>query len=124
MFQVEKRDGKLVSFDINKIKAAIKKAFLSLKLDTDDSIIDLLALRVTSDFQDKIKNHAIQVEEIQDSVEKILSETGYYQVAKAYILYRAEHQKMREIISTVQSFQRLSSITGHRRGMHNRYTSR
>ena len=80
MFQVEKRDGKLVSFDINKIKAAIKKAFSSLKLDTDDSIIDLLALRVTSDFQDKIKNHAIQVEEIQDSVEKILSETGYYHV--------------------------------------------
>ena len=58
MFQVEKRDGKLVSFDINKIKAAIKKAFSSLKLDTDDSIIDLLALRVTSDFQNKIKNHA------------------------------------------------------------------
>ena len=82
MFQVEKRDGKLVSFDINKIKAAIKKAFLSLKLDTDDSIIDLLALRVTSDFQDKIKNHAIQVEEIQDSVEKILSSgKGLYPVS-------------------------------------------
>jgi len=107
MFQVEKRDGKLVSFDINKIKTAIKKAFSSLKLDTDDSIIDLLALRVTSDFQDKIKNHAIQVEEIQDSVEKILSETGYYQVAKAYILYRKQRENVRDISNTVKDYKNI-----------------
>lgn len=78
-----------------------------MKLDTDDSIIDLLALRVTSDFQDKIKNHAIQVEEIQDSVEKILSETGYYQVAKAYILYRKQRENVRDISNTVKDYKNI-----------------
>ena len=48
----------------------------------------MLALRVTADFEPKIRDGRIAVEDIQDSVEKVLSEAGYADVAKAYILYR------------------------------------
>ena len=88
MYQVKKRDGKLVDFSINKIAEAIKKAFEATETQYNDSVIDFLALKVTADFQDNIKDGIISVEDIQDSVETVLSRGGYEGVAKSYILYR------------------------------------
>ena len=100
MYQVIKRDGKQVEFDINKIAAAIKKAFDATETKYNDSVIDFLALKVTADFQDKIKDGFISVEDIQDSVETVLSRAGYETVAKSYILYRKQREKLRNMGTT------------------------
>lgn len=107
MIYVEKRDGSIVEFDPKKIASAITKAFQSLSLDTDSSIIDLLVLRSTSDFQSKIVNGKVSVEAIQDSVEKTLSESGYYPVAKSYILYRKQRENVRSIQSSANEYMHL-----------------
>ena len=96
-----KRDGKKAAFDIAKITAAIQKAFQATGTSIHPSVIDLLALRVTADFDSKIKNNAVQVEDIQDSVESILIQSGYHEVAKAYILYRKQREKVRDMKSTL-----------------------
>ena len=88
MYKVRKRDGKIVSFNIEKISEAIIKAFESLDKDYDKDVIDFLALKVTSDFSDKISDNIIGVEDIQDSVERVLIKSDYAEVAKTYILYR------------------------------------
>ena len=93
MYKVRKREGKIVSFDINKIDSAIKKAFDSVDRKYDDNVIDFLALKVTADFEPKLKNNIVSVEDIQDSVEAVLSAAGYSDVAKSYILYRKQHEK-------------------------------
>ena len=95
MYKVIKRDGSKVLFDISKITKAITKAFKSVDRKYDESQINLLALSVTSKFDSKIQNDAISVEDIQDCVEKTLMETGFTDVAKSYILYRKNHEKLR-----------------------------
>ena len=100
MYQVVKRDGKIVEFDITKIAEAIKKAFVATETDYNDSIIDFLALKVSADFLPKIKDGKVAVEDIQDSVEAVLSRGGYEHVAKAYILYRKQREKIRNTHST------------------------
>ncbi len=95
MYKVRKRDGKIVSFNIEKISDAIIKAFESLDKDYDKDVIDFLSLKVTSDFNDKIKDNIIGVEDIQDSVERVLIKADYADVAKTYILYRKLHEKQR-----------------------------
>ena len=85
MYQVNKRDGKIVSFEIGKISSAIKLAFEACERNYNDNIIDFLALKVTSDFEPKIENDVVAVEDIQDSVETVLVQAGYADVAKAYI---------------------------------------
>lgn len=104
MIQVEKRDGSIVDFDCQKIFSAISKAFDSLHMEKDDTIINLLVLRATADFQSKIKKDRISVEMIQDSVEKTLSESGYYPVAKTYILYRKQRENVRKIQATANEY--------------------
>jgi len=86
MYQVLKRDGKVADFDISKISIAITKAFTATEKEYNPDIIDLLALRVTAAYQSKIVDGKITVEDIQDSVEAVLSDAGYADVAKAYIL--------------------------------------
>ena len=100
MYQVVKRDGKIVDFDINKIAGAIKKAFDATKTEYNDSVIDFLALKVSADFLPKIKDGLVAVEDVQDSVEAVLSRGGYETVAKAYILYRKQREKIRNMNST------------------------
>ena len=95
MYKVIKRDGSKVLFDISKITKAITKAFKSVERKYDESQINLLALSVTSKFDSKIQNDAISVEDIQDCVEQTLMETGFTDVAKSYILYRKNHEKLR-----------------------------
>ena len=104
MYQVVKRDGSIADFDISKISSAVGKAFESLGKETHPSIIELLALHVTSDYESKIKDGKITVEEIQDSVEKVLSESGYADVAKSYILYRRQREKIRNINSALLNY--------------------
>ena len=100
MYRVKKRDGELVDFNINKISAAIKKAFEATGTEYNDSVIDFLSLKVTADFQDKIADGAVSVEDVQDSVEAVLSRGGYEHVAKAYILYRRQREKLRNMRNT------------------------
>ncbi|MCQ2506134.1 MAG: ribonucleoside triphosphate reductase [Lachnospiraceae bacterium] len=104
---VIKRDGETVDFDIRKISAAIAKAFEATQKTTNNSILELLAIRVTADFQRKIVNESINVEEIQDSVEHVLEETGYTDVAKAYILYRKNREKIRNMKSTILDYKEI-----------------
>ena len=104
MYRVVKRDGKIAEFDIKKISAAITKAFDAMNKQYHPSIIDMLALRVTADFEEKIKDNRIAVEDIQDSVEKVLSEAGYADVAKSYILYRKQREKIRNVGSTLLDY--------------------
>ena len=107
MFQVIKRDGQIAEFDLTKISGAVAKAFEATQKQYNKDMIDLLSLRVTSDFQDKIKNNQIDVESIQDSVENTLVQAGYGDVAKAYILYRKQREKIRNMKSTILDYKEI-----------------
>ena len=100
MYNVIKRDGAVVEFDITKISTAIRKAFDATETKYNDDIIDFIALKVTANYQKKISDNTISVEAIQDSVEEVLGEAGYGEVAKSYILYRKQREKARNINST------------------------
>lgn len=107
MYQVVKRDGTKVAFDLNKIKTAITKAFQACEKPYDENVIDFIVLKVTADFSDKIHDGTVAVEDVQDSVEKVLSEAGYHDVAKSYILYRKNREKLRNIKSTIIDYKEL-----------------
>ena len=107
MYQVLKRDGGTVEFDISKISAAMTKAFDALEKNYHPSVINLLALQVTSAFEPKIQDGLIAVEDIQDCVEQVLSEAGYSDVAKAYILYRKQREKVRNVNSALLNYKDL-----------------
>ena len=107
MYRVNKRDGKVADFDISKISEAIKKAFEACNRQYNDNIIDFLALKVTSDFEPKIQDGAVDVEDIQDSAETVLVQAGYADVAKAYILYRRQREKLRNMKSTILDYKEL-----------------
>lgn len=107
MYQVVKRDGKVSEFNLGKIGQAITKAFEAKEKQYHPSIIDLLALKVTADFEPKIKNDMVQVEDIQDSVESVLVQAGYADVAKAYILYRKQREKIRNMKSTILDYKEI-----------------
>ena len=104
MYQVLKRDGKVAEFDIAKIVEAITKAFEAENKQYNPSTIDFLALKVTSNFESKIKDNLIAVEDIQDSVEYVLVQAGFDDVAKAYILYRKQREKIRNMKSTILDY--------------------
>ncbi len=104
MYQVLKRDGKIIDFNLSKINDAIKMAFEAQEKQYHPSVIDFLALKVTADFEPKIKEGLISVEDIQDSVESVLVQAGYSDVAKAYILYRRQRAKLRDMKSTILDY--------------------
>ena len=107
MYKVVKRDGSIVDFNIHKISKAIEQAFESVDVNSDADVIDFLSLKVTADFQSKVSDEKISVEDIQDSVERVLSKSGYSDVAKSYILYRKLHEKQRSMKSTVLDYKKL-----------------
>ena len=107
MYRVVKRDGKVTGFNISKISDAIKKAFDACGRQYNDNVIDFLALKVTSDFEPKIADSVVAVEDIQDSVETVLVQAGYADVAKAYILYRRQREKVRNLSSTMLDYKGL-----------------
>ena len=107
MYKVLKRDGTIVDFDAIKISEALNKAFVECGRQYHPSVIEMITLRVTSDFENKIKDEVISVEDIQDSVEKVLSDAGYSDIAKAYILYRKQREKIRNVNSAMVSYKDL-----------------
>lgn len=104
MFQVIKREGEIADFTLTKISDAIMKAFNATDMRYNNDIVDLLSLRVTADFQEKVKDEKVHVEDIQDSVEKVLEQAGYAEAAKAYILYRKQREKIRSMKSTILDY--------------------
>ena len=107
MYRVTKRDGKVAEFNISKISDAITQAFDACERQYNENIIDFLALKVTSDFEPKIENQLVAVEDIQDSVETVLVQAGYADVAKAYILYRRQREKLRNMKNTILDYKEL-----------------
>ena len=104
MIAVLKRDGEVAEFSLNKLTEAITKAFKATKKEYKKEILELLSLRVTADFQEKMRDGQITVEQIQDSVEHVLEQTGYTDVAKAYILYRKQREKIRNMKNTILDY--------------------
>ena len=104
MYKILKRDGKVVDFNMAKISDAITLAFEACEKQFNDDIIDFLALKVTADFEPKIEDELVAVENIQDSVESVLIKAGYDDVAKAYILYRKQREKLRNLKTTLLDY--------------------
>ena len=111
MYRVLKRDGEKVDFNISKISQAITKAFEAQNKEYHPSVIDMIALRVAADFEPKVKDGLIAVEDIQDSVESVLIQAGYGDIAKAYILYRRNREKIRDIGKCVDDFHPTVSVS-------------
>ena len=107
MYSVTKRDGKIVGFDLKKISDAIVLAFDACEKNYNQDVIDFLALKVTAEFEPKIVNNSISVEHIQDSVESVLIKAGYDEVAKAYILYRKQREKIRNLGTTLVDYKKI-----------------
>ena len=105
MYQVLKRDGAVVGFDLSKIKHAMIQAFDACGKKYHPDVIDFLALKVTAEFEPKIENGRITVESIQDSVESVLIKAGYDDVSKAYILYRKQREKLRNLGTALINYQ-------------------
>lgn len=104
MLQVQKRSGDFVPFDLKKIESAIGKAFAAEHKEVTPDVLELLALRVTSNFSNKVKNETVTVEDIQDSVEVVLIQTGFVDVAKSYMDYRTKRAAIRQVKSTTLDF--------------------
>ncbi|MCR5489169.1 MAG: ribonucleoside triphosphate reductase [Saccharofermentans sp.] len=107
MYSIIKRDGKVVDFDLSKISGAIEKAFIAQKREYNKQIIDMLALNAVSDSEKKAVDGKVDVESIQDSVEFTLQKMGYEDVAKAYILYRNQREKIRNMNSALLNYKNL-----------------
>lgn len=107
MFRVIKRDGEIAEFQLDKITEAIRKAFEANGKQYTRDMLEMLGLRVTADFQKKIEKEQISVEAIQDSVENVLIQCGYAEVAKAYILYRKQREKVRNMKSTILDYKEI-----------------
>ena len=107
MFQIRKRDGAIADFDMSKISVALSKAFNAVNVDYTADILNMLTLRVSADFQKKIKDGVVSVEDVQDSVEVVLIQAGYVEVAKAYILYRKQREKVRNIKGTLVDYKKV-----------------
>lgn len=102
MINVKKRDGKVVEFDLTKIRVAIEKAFNSVNRPFTDDILNTIALRVCASFSNRAMTEGtLSVEDIQDAVETVLIQASYVDVAKSYILYRKQHEKLRNVQSTI-----------------------
>ena len=107
MYNVVKRDGKLVPFDLGKISTAISQAFDACQKQYNQDIIDFLALKVTAAFEPKIEDDKISVEHIQDCVESVLIKAGYDDVSKAYIIYRRQREKIRNLNATMVDYKEI-----------------
>ena len=95
--QIRKRDGRLVPFDARKIELAILKAARATD-EFDEAIAQKMTIRVLSLAQMTLSKEMPTVEEIQDLVEDVLQSSLFKKTAKAYILYRDQHARNREMI--------------------------
>lgn len=103
MKYVRKRDGQLEKFDSNRITTAIWKAARAVG-GKDKEQAKRLSDQVVEELKRRFGEEGVPtVEEIQDLVEKVLIENGHARTAKAYILYRKQHQDLRELASLLSS---------------------
>src|SRR5438477_182160 len=93
---VLKRDGSLADFDRTRIEVAIQKACLATGKDVDQDFLSSITDQVIADLEVSFSEKAPPVEAIQDVVERTLAQAGLFEVAKAYILYRKEHEVLRK----------------------------
>ncbi|MBQ6947118.1 MAG: ribonucleoside triphosphate reductase, partial [Clostridia bacterium] len=107
MYRVVKRDGKIVDLDLSKISSAIMQAFDACEKTYHPDVIDFLVLKVTAEFEPKVVDGTITVENIQDSVESVLIKAGYDEVSKAYILYRKQREKLRNLSTTLLDYKQI-----------------
>lgn len=103
--KVLKRNGQLVDFDINKIEVAIRKAFEGQNELYDSLVLDV----VQNKLEEKSNSSSISVETIQDIVERALMSLRHFAVAKAFILYRQQHQEARFIRERIDYMDRYSN---------------
>ena len=94
--KIKKRDGRIVPFDKKKIRMAVLKAMKAVG-EGDEKAAETIASEVVSSLK-KSDKVIPAVEEVQDLVEEALMKRGFYKVAKAYILYRALHNQIRELV--------------------------
>lgn len=106
MYKIKKRSGDIVPFELGKIKGAITRTFESIDRPYQDSIVEKLAMTSVANAEKKISNNILSVEDIQDSVESILMSYGYEDVAKAYILYRKQHENVRNANNTLLDYKK------------------
>lgn len=95
--KVIKRDGRKEEFELQKVQGAIKKAFDATKTQYTDEMIEFISMHVTSDLQYRKNKNKLSVEDIQDSVERVLIRGGYDAVAKQFILYRKQRENIRNV---------------------------
>jgi anaerobic ribonucleoside-triphosphate reductase len=98
MNHIKKRNGDIVAFDLNRIQIAITKAYQATNTDTTDIpiLVDDIHQQLLQQITTLAEGIYIDVEHIQDIVEKTLMKYERFETAKAYILYRQEHQKQRQ----------------------------
>ncbi|MDB5265719.1 MAG: Ribonucleotide reductase of class Ia (aerobic), alpha subunit [Parcubacteria group bacterium] len=96
MKQIKKRDGRVVEFEPLKIAAAMRKAFEANNTPIADDDLDLLILAIEVDLESSFLESTPSVEYVQDTVERTLMKAGHLDVAKSYIVYRYQHEKIRE----------------------------
>ena len=92
--KVQKRDGKIVKFDIARVENAVRRAFKSAGVEVTEDIIN--SINESFNDLDNEDGKPIQIEVIQDRIEQKLYQLGYYQVAKVFILYREKRKEVRD----------------------------
>lgn len=103
--KVIKRNGLIEDFDLGKIEKAVRAAYKSQGQEASDSVIAEIKYVFTKDYKDVILN----VEDIQDEVEKILFDLAPYKVARAYVIYREQHKQARFIKERLDYMEKYSS---------------
>lgn len=104
---MQKRTGQIVDFDLEKIENAIKKAFDSKQVEYDPTIVESVDKLISLTYT----NVPVSVETIQDHVERTLMQFGYYDIAKAFILYREQRKSTRFVRERIDYMNQYSQST-------------
>ena len=99
-FLVRKRDGRIVPFDYHFINKAVHNAFTSLYNDKEDNLSSLVTSEVCKILQDTVNEEIVDIETIQDNVERVLSKLDY-SLARHYITYRDTRTRARNVNSVI-----------------------
>ena len=105
--KVQKRTGQIVDFDLEKIGNAIKKAFDSKQVEYDPAIVESVDKLISLTYT----NVPVSVETIQDNVERVLMQFGYYDIAKTFILYREQRKSTRFVKERIDYMNQYSQST-------------
>lgn len=104
---MQKRTGQIVDFDLEKIGNAIKKAFDSKQVEYDPAIVESVDKLISLTYT----NVPVSVETIQDYVERVLMQFGYYDIAKTFILYREQRKSTRFVKERIDYMNQYSQST-------------